>query len=407
MTSRAMITPALLFTLPAAGAYTGQVEHEFRLRRLVHGLASRKRIPHAVLAVETGDGSFRWCGAAGYATPEGTPMGADTPYFLASIDKMLTAAAILRLCEAGQVTLATPITACLPARLTRGLHRMGGIDYTDRITIRHLLGHTSGLADYIEDRPRGGRALVERLVEEGDFAWSVEEALETVRGQMTPHFPPPPADAPRPKLRYCDTNYLLLIAVIETVAGRPLHTVYEEMLFRPLNLRRTWLPGHSEPADPAPEPASLWFQDRAVTMPRAHRSLFSVFSTAEESIRFLRALLRGGVFANPETFGLMTSPWRRFGFPRDAAALRAPSWPIEYGLGMMRFRLPRLFTPFRPLPALIGHTGSTGSWLFYCQGLDLYLAGNVSQVTAGPVPFHFVPKVLRTVAGRLPSLGSR
>ncbi len=236
-------------------------------------------------------------------------------------------------------------------------------------------------------------------MEEGDFAWSVEEALDAVRERMTPHFPPQPADTPRPRVRYCDTNYLLLIAVIEATAGRPLAAMYDEAIFRPLGLRRTWLPGHSTPAETVPEPAAIWFHDQVVAMPLAHRSLFSVFSTAEESIRILRGLMRGGVFAKPETFGLMTNPWRRFGFPRDAAALRAPSWPIEYGRGLMRFRLPRLFTPFRPLPAVIGHTGSTGSWLFFCEELDLFLAGNVSQATAGPVPFHFVPKVLRAAGG--------
>jgi D-alanyl-D-alanine carboxypeptidase len=378
------------------------VDLALRLAELARGLANRRHIPHAVLAVESGGGRFRWTGAFGIATPCRTPMAVDTPYFLASIDKMLTAAAVLRLCESGRVALDTPLTACLPANLTRGLHRMDGIDYTDRITVRHLLGHTSGLADYIEDRPRGGRTLVERLVEEGDFSWTREEALDTVRNRMRPHFPPPPADAPRPRPRYCDTNYLLLNALIEETAGQALHAVYGEMIFRPLGLRRTWLPGHSAPADPAPEPASLWFRDRAVALPLAHRSMHSVFSTAEESIRILRALVTGGLFLRPETFSLMRNPWRRFGFPRDAAALRAPSWPIEYGLGLMRFRIPRLFTPFRPLPAVIGHTGSTGSWLFYCEDLDLYLAGNVSQATAGPVPFRFVPKVLRAVGERFP-----
>jgi CubicO group peptidase (beta-lactamase class C family) len=93
----------------------------------------------------------------------------------------------------------------------------------------------------------------------------------------------------------------------------------------------------------------------------------------------------------------MREPWRRLPVPRDRAALRAPGWPIEYGLGMMRFQLSRALSPLYPVPALIGHSGSTGSWLFYCPERDLFLAGTVDQGSAGPVPFRFLPKVLRAV----------
>ncbi|MBK9167171.1 MAG: beta-lactamase family protein [Bryobacterales bacterium] len=365
---------------------------ESRLDSLVRNLATRRRIPHAVLAVENGDGSFQWTGAAGRAQPDGTPMRPETPYFIASIDKILTAALILKLSESDGVLLDAPFVDYLPGQLTQGLHRVGGEDRTGEITVRDLLGHTSGLADYIEDRPTGGRTLVDRLVEEGDFAWSLDEALETVRGRMKPHFPPGRG------LRYCDTNYLLLIAIIEAVTGQPLHRAYDEALFRPLDLRHTWLPGHSEPRETMPKPAVLWFRDQPVLMPSAHRSLWSVFSTAQDTVRILRGLIRGEVFDNPATFGIMRQRWRRFGFPLDMAALRAPSWPIEYGLGLMRFRIPRLFTPIRAIPSVFGHTGSTGTWLFYCEELDLFVAGGVSQATAGPVPFRFVPQVLEAVS---------
>jgi hypothetical protein len=102
----------------------------------------------------------------------------------------------------------------------------------------------------------------------------------------------------------------------------------------------------------------------------------------------------------------MQSHWNRFGFPLDRAALRLPSWPIEYGLGLMRFhdpilsligRLPRAIRPIYSAPAVIGHTGSTGSWLFYCSKLDLFLSGTVDQATAGAIPFRLVSKILRIV----------
>lgn len=88
---------------------------------------------------------------------------------------------------------------------------------------------------------------------------------------------------------------------------------------------------------------------------------------------------------------------RRFGFPRDAAAMRAPQWPIAYGKGIMRVEFPPPMSWFISAPPIIGHTGSTGSWLFYCPRPDVSVCGTVSQAAGGPVPFCFVPKLLREV----------
>jgi D-alanyl-D-alanine carboxypeptidase len=115
-------------------------------------------------------------------------------------------------------------------------------------------------------------------------------------------------------------------------------------------------------------------------------------------IRFLRKLMGNEVFARPETLQAMGSTWRQFGFPLDRAALRAPSWPIAYGLGIMRFQLPRLLTPRAPMPTLLGHSGSTGCWLFSVPTQDLFLAGTVEEATAGAVPYRMLPKLVRLLA---------
>jgi D-alanyl-D-alanine carboxypeptidase len=366
-----------------------------QLEALVNRLAAVRQVKHAILGVESGDGQFRWTGAAGNATPSGTPMRPDTPFFIASVDKLFKAALILKCHEDGSIGLDAPIATYLPPELAGGLHRLGGVDHTGSITVRHLLGHTSGLPDYLEERPKGGRSLVERVDEEGDLAWSTDESLRLARDWLTPHFPPQPAGARRQRARYSDTNYLLLTAILEAVTGRPLHREYEDVLFRPLKMRHTYLPGHSQPLEPVPEPATLWFGDRPMEIPMVMRSIHGVYSTAGDLLGFLRALVRGEIFRRPGTLALMRQHWNRFGFPLDAAALRAPSWPMEYGLGMMRFRLPRVLTPFHAVPEIVGHSGSTGSWLFHCPKLDLLLAGTVDQVTGGAIPYRFLPKVLR------------
>jgi D-alanyl-D-alanine carboxypeptidase len=368
-----------------------------RLEDLLRRLASRKGIPHAILAVESGDRSFRWSAAYGIADEEGTPVRPQTPFFLASIDKTFTACVVLRLCERGLLQLDKPIAACLPQSLIRGLHRWNGKDYTGAITVWNLLSHTSGLPDWHLDRPKQGRPLLDSLLLEGDRDLSLAEILEWVRDELVPHFPPQPPGLPRPRARYCDTNFILLNALIEQVAGRPLEEVYEKELFAGLGLARTWLAGRSQPRAESLEPAALWSGGKPLALPRLLRSIWGIYSTAQDGIRFLRALLRGECFRDAATPALMQR-WNRLGFPLDLAALRSPHWPIEYGLGLLRFRIPRLGPPLR----LVGHSGSTGCWLFYCPQLDLFLAGSVDQAEAGPLPYRFLSGVL----GAMEKIGS-
>jgi len=366
------------------------------LQDLLRSLVSRANIHHAVIAVETGDGSFRWIGAAGEAHPDGTPMREDTPICIASVTKLYIAAAVLRLHEGGLVGLDEPITTYLPSSLIGGIHRLDGVDRTAAITVRHLLGHASGLPDFLDDRPKGGQSFLDALVAEGDRSWDLDEAMRIVRDDLRPHFSPQQLDARRPKVRYSDTNYQLLMAIIEAVTGRPVHEVFDELLYARLGLRHTYHPGTRE--DPSPGPATMWFGERPLNIPQAMRCLRDLNSTMDDMLRFMRALVRGEVFERPATLDAMLGHWNTFGFSLNPMPT-SPSWPIEYGLGAMRFSIPRLFSPFRPVPAVVGHTGVTGSWLFHCPELDVLLAGTVDQGTAAAAPFNLAPRMLRLLEG--------
>jgi D-alanyl-D-alanine carboxypeptidase len=371
---------------------TRHVPREEVLQDVLDGLVSRKSIRHAVVGVLRGDESFRWIGAAGDADGHGTPMRVNTPFRIASITKLYAATIALRLHERGQLGLDDPISAHLPTSITEGLHRSNGVDRTSSITVRHLLDHTSGLANYFEDRPAGGLSLSQQLFREGDRSWSIEDVAEMTRG-LKPHF------APGMRIRYSDTNYQLLGAIIECVTGKAMHAVLADELLDPLGLEETYLAAHPGSSDPVP-PAALFFEGRPLHVPMALESIGAdggLVSTIADLFRFMRAVMTGEVFERPQTLQAMHARWIRFGFPLDAAAMRAPSWPIRYGLGIMRFQLPRVLNGMRPMPVLLGHTGSTGSWLFYAPERDLYLAGTVDEVTSGAVPYRLLPKLLRTL----------
>ena len=368
------------------------------LQRALDTLVSNKSIHQAMMAVESGDQSFCWSAVAGETGTGHTQINVDSPFFIASIDKLFNAVIIMLLCEQGKLALNDPLCAYLPSELMRGLHVYKGIDYSDRLTVRHLLSHTSGLADWLEDYADDGRSLIEMILEIGDLTLSFMEIAEMVRTKLKPHFPPQDLSGGKVNVRYSDTNYILLIALIEKLCGQPLHIVHENMLYKPLSLHGTYLPGFSKPLTPTSFPVPLRAGGQVIQIPGLMKSFRGIYSTTSDTIAFLRRLTRNGVFQKRETFSEMQCHWNRFGLPLDRAALRSPGWPIEYGLGLMRFGLPRVFTSMRKLPAVIGHTGSTGCWLFWCPEFDLYFSGSVDESSAGAIPYRVIPGLLKAIS---------
>lgn len=375
-----------------------------RLEAVLDKLIERKDIHSAIMSVASGDGRFHWAGARGVMALDGPPVTPATPWFVASITKLFIASTVMRMVEQGELALEDRLVDGLAPALTHRLHVLDGEDLTDRITVEHLLSHASGLPDYIEDYPKKDRnnavdrrSLVEILLEDGDRDWSLNDTVQWVRERLTPHFAPQALDGGRVHIRYSDTNYQLLVGIIEARRGVPFYRILRELILEPLELQTTWFSGRLPGREPGPQVAALYAGTDVIQIPRFLASIGDMNSTSEDLINFFRSLVEGRLFRDAGTWPRMQTPWHRFSFPLDRGALRQPGWPIEYGLGVMRFQLPSLFTPFRPIPQVVGHTGSTGTWLFYAPELDMYFAGSVNQVTAGAVPFKVVPKVLRAL----------
>jgi CubicO group peptidase (beta-lactamase class C family) len=143
-----------------------------------------------------------------------------------------------------------------------------------------------------------------------------------------------------------------------------------------------------------PKPARIRNRGGELDLPLAFGSMGpdgGLIGTAADAICFLRAL-----HDDPDgPLAAMTARWHRFSLPRDRAALLTPGWPIEYGLGIMRFRPPRVLNAGRRGPALIGHTGVTGSWALHSPEAGLYLAGTFDNPGAAAAPYRIVPALVR------------
>lgn len=282
----------------------------------------------------------------------------DQQIFIASVTKLYTTALLLRLVDRGLLDLDAAAAHYLPAGTMRGLNTRGGTDHGDVITVRQLLSQTSGIADYFEGP---GGFLAEALA--GDVAWTPQEAIERTRRMPAPFAPG------ENRAHYSDTNFTLLGIVIEQAGGQSYRQAVDEHILRPLGLGNTYLfdPSTIERYD---EVAPFFSKGRPLRMPQALASCGSqgaIVSTLPECTRFLRAFLGGELF---------DARW----LPQLTAHTNAVFGPLRYGLGVMRYTLPRVFSPLAPMPELVGHSGSIGSVLYCAPEKNLVIAGTVNQI---------------------------
>jgi D-alanyl-D-alanine carboxypeptidase len=271
-----------------------------------------------VLVVVREDGQVR-TEARGFANrSRSSRMRADERFRIGSVTKTFVAALVLRLAEDGKLGLDDTVERWLPG-LVPGGHA---------ITVRHLLGHTAGLFDYVEDA---------RVLRDHERRWRPRELVLLAVAH------PPERSPPGRSFAYSSTNYVVLGLIAEEAGGVPLGRQLRERLFGPLGLRHTsFVPGEirgshvhghrppshqgivtGPPVDVSDEPA--WWTWAAG----------GIVSTAEDLQRFFAALLRGRVLGpailrEMETLG--------------------PAGRLRYGLGIATFP-----TPCGPA---WGHTGN-------------------------------------------------
>jgi len=231
-----------------------------KLQALLEKQINKGGVYNIVAGVQSQDGSIDCSGAAGIADTEaGIPMTVDTPYFIASITKMYTAAAILKLHEQELLNLDEVISKYLPASLINGIHVYKGKDYSSQIKVCQLVNQTSGLADYFEDKPKGGHSLSDDLKQGHDRELDVPQIMAIVRG-LSPKFKP--GDKNGAKASYADTNYQLLGAIIEAVTGKSVADNFQELIFAPLDLKHTYAYNAAVPRPNAP--AVVYFKEKTL-----------------------------------------------------------------------------------------------------------------------------------------------
>lgn len=322
-------------------------------------VAKSEDLRNGILLVHSDKLHLHWRLAWGHVGKEQEAVTADHTFHIASIGKTMTSAVVGRLVEEGRISYDDPIAKYLPDGMLRGLHVYQGTSYADRILVRHLLNHTSGIADYFEERPKEGKGVLELAVEDPTRFWTPLETIQWAKDHLEAHFPPGEG------FHYSDTGYQLLGLAVEAITGKPLHESLHELVFAPLRMKHSYQLFYSEPEEKSLYPmADIYLNDDEVS---TFRSLSidwaggGIISNTEDLLLFIRALAHHALLKE-ETFHRMED-WAKF------------SRGIDYGYGLVRISFKDMLFFLSEKRTIWGNFGSTATYMFYNPACDAYLIG--------------------------------
>ncbi|MFC9594778.1 serine hydrolase domain-containing protein [Streptomyces sp. NPDC056944] len=262
----------------------------------------------------------------------GAPMDIHARFRIGSVSKTFSSVVLLQLVEEGRLELDAPVDRYLPGLLP-----------DDRITVRHLLTHRSGLADYTDamfnDTVPGFEAVRNRV-------FSYQELVDLSLGE-------PRTTEPGVAYKYSNANFVVVGMLIEKLTGRPVSDAYERRIFEPLKLTSTsyvhpdtrikglHVRGYLHP-DAAGDP----LVDSTEQTVSWAQSAGAVISSPADLNTFTSALMRGRLLS-PAMLDAMTTVT-----PTDATKTRF------YGLGLRRYDLSCGTQVF-------GHTGTVQGFYTY------------------------------------------
>ncbi|HEY3899704.1 MAG TPA: serine hydrolase [Chthoniobacter sp.] len=267
------------------------------------------------------DGQILFQGGYGFADVEKKiPITPETKFRIGSVTKQFTAAAILKLAEEGKLATSDPLAKYFP-----------NIPNAEKITLRHLLTHTSGLHSYTERADFF--AGVTKPITPADLIASMQKE--------TPDF------APGTKFKYCNSGYFILGEIVAKVSGKSLADYLRSTFFEPLGMKDTGIYVNATP--PAGAALGYAVNEGESATPALDWDMSwaggagAIYSTVGDLFRWTEALHAGRV-VNAESLKAMTSP----------NPLPGSSDGLNYGFGLVLSNIQRL-------PA-IWHNGGLQGW---------------------------------------------
>ncbi|MET8946368.1 serine hydrolase domain-containing protein [Streptomyces sp. NPDC004542] len=247
-----------------------------------------------------------------------------------SVTKSFTTVVLLQLVDEHRLSLDTPVNRYLPGLLP-----------DDGITVRHVLGHRSGLHDYTDDM----------FAESVSGFEAVRDKVFTYRQLVGLSLQRPRTNAPGAAYAYSNTNFVVAGMLIEELTGHTVRTEYENRIFKPLKLEDTFyvhpdtgIPGRHTKGYLTPDTAGAALVDATRQTVSWAQSAGAVISSAHDLNTFYSALLGGRLIPAAQLAEM--ERW----IPVDSTT--------AYGLGLRRRTLSCGVSVY-------GHTGAVQGYYTY------------------------------------------
>jgi D-alanyl-D-alanine carboxypeptidase len=290
-----------------------------------------------------------------------------------SIAKSYMAVSIIQLVENEKIDLEGKISDYLPKEI------LAMIPEADRINVKMLLNHTSGIPEY-----NYNPTYVTRLLQNPERIFQPEEYIQYIAGKELDF-------EPGSRYSYRNTNYVLLALIADQITGD--HGKYmEKHIFEKLGLKNTYY--KIKQGDSYGDRLVNGYWDRYSNGIVENASVLQntnvasmvgddgIITTAEEAILFLKGLMEGKLVSN-ESLTLMKE-W-----------VLDKNGDPQYGLGLD-------YTTFLREPA-IGHSGGglgSGSQLYYFPEKEIYMFFGINLGTVTDSPIHQdAEKILEEIYG--------
>jgi D-alanyl-D-alanine carboxypeptidase len=284
------------------------------LQGLVDSLAGAWNLPGLVVAVRrSGDEpSVVATGRAELAT--GRRMTPLDRFRVGSLTKPMVATVILQLADEGRLSLDDSLVRFLPGTLPDG----------DRMTLRHLLNHTSGIGDYVNDP-----GFIDAAFLNPSRVWTPQELIAVANG-MPRRFTPGEAGY----WEYSNTNYVLLGLVAEVAGGASIAALLLTRVFEPLGMTSTYFSNSTSLVAPFAQGyvdlnGIPNFAVGTLVNPTVAGAAGAVVSTAGDALRFGEALAAGELVSPASHAARLTT------VPASRVRLPGESFDIAYGLGVL------------------------------------------------------------------------
>jgi D-alanyl-D-alanine carboxypeptidase len=204
-----------------------------------------------------------------------------TPYSIGSITKTFTSVLVMKAVERGMFSLDDTVARWFPQ-----------VRNADRITVRHLLTHRSGLHNFT-DNPGYARWTTAPC--------SAARMMDTVAAQQADF-------EPGEKYAYSNTGFVLLTQILEKASGRSYGALLKRWILHPGRLRETYLPAEPDTSLASARSYTWLFggwRRQPVTHPSVPTGAGAIRSTAGDIARFAH-LLFAGRFISQASLGEMT-----------------------------------------------------------------------------------------------------